>query len=382
MNSWRPQQYRREAIEGGADHTMVERAVQTGSFTVAKHGDRPPVLSLGHLAHMVDVPHAFLRRVVSRGDFDPYRLFRIRKRVTTGSKRYRIICVPDPLLLRTQTWIARNILRTARPHLASTAFAQGDDVVSAAQVHCEARWLIKLDVESFFESITEISAYRVFHGLGYQPLVAFELGRLCTRVRQLHGICKNPRWRSRSWNKKIPAYSSRELGYLPQGAPTSPMLSNLSVVGFDDEIDSIARQHGLRYSRYADDISLSTRSASFSRSESVGVMRQVYKAMVQHGLSPNRGKTQIRPPGSRKIVLGLLVDGPRPRLTKEFKSRVRMHLYYLNHDAVGPVRHAENRGFESIIGLRAHVRGLIAHAQLVEPEYGRERLEEFNSIIW
>ena len=361
---------------------MVDRAVRTGALTVAKHGDRPPVLSLGHLSHMVDVPYAFLRRVISRDDFDPYRLFRIRKRVTTKSKRYRIICVPDPQLLRTQTWIARNILRTATPHFASTAFAQGDDVVSAAEIHCNARWLIKLDVESFFESITEISAYRVFRALGYQPLVAFELGRLCTRVRRLHGISKNHRWRRRSWNKTIPAYSSRELGYLPQGAPTSPMLSNLSVSGFDGDVDDIAKQYGLRYSRYADDISLSTQSASFSRTASVEVMRKVYRAMVQHGLSPNRGKTQIRPPGSRKIVLGLLVDGPKPRLTKEFKSRIRMHLYYLTHGDIGPIGHAENRGFESIIGLRAHVRGLIAHAELVEPEYGRVRLEEFNRIVW
>ena len=361
---------------------MVERAVQTGSITIAKHRERPPVLSLGHLAHLVGVPYAFLRSVVSRGDLDPYRLFRIRKRVATGNKRYRIICVPDPQLLRTQTWIARSILRTATPHSASTAFAQGDDIVSAAQVHCEARWLIKLDVESFFESIAEISAYRVFLDLGYQPLVAFELGRLCTRVRQLPGICKNPRWRRHSWNNKIPTYSSRELGYLPQGAPTSPMLSSLSVAGFDDDIDNIAKQHGLRYSRYADDISLSTHSARFSRTEAVDVMRKVYKTMVKHGLSPNRGKTLIRPPGARKTVLGLLVDGPRPRLTREFKSRIRMHLYYLTHEEIGPVIHAEKRGFESIIGLRAHVRGLIAHAQLVEPEYGRMRLEEFNSITW
>ena len=382
MNSWRPQQYRREAIEDGADRTIVKRAVRTGALTIEKHGDRPPVLSLRHLAHLVDVPYPYLRRVVSRRESEPYRLFRIRKRVVTGSKRYRIICVPDPRLLRTQTWVARNILRTATPHFASTAFARGNDIVSAAGIHCGARWLIKLDVESFFESITEISAYRVFSALGYQPLVAFELGRLCTRIRRLRGISKNRRWRCQSWNSRIPEYSSHELGYLPQGAPTSPMLSNLSVAGFDSDIDDIAEQYGLRYSRYADDISLSTQSASFSRTKSIEVMRKVHKAMVQHGLSPNRAKTQIRPPGSRKIVLGLLVDGPKPRLAKEFKSRIRMHLYYLNRGDIGPVRHAENRGFDSIIGLRAHVRGLIAHAQLVEPEYGRIRLEEFNRISW
>ena len=104
--------------------------------------------------------------------------------------------------------------------------------------------------------------------------------------------------------------------------------------------------------------------------------------MVKHGLAPNRAKTQIVPPGARKIVLGLLVDGESPRLCREFKSKLRMHLYYLNHSMIGPGGHAESRGFDSIIGLRAHVLGLIAHARLVEPDYGEARLGEFNNIAW
>ena len=383
MSSWRPQRYRREALQRGADPAIVDRATRTGAYTTAQHRDRPPVLSLRHLAHLAGVSYKFLRAVVSRRELDPYRIFRIHNRVTTASKRYRIICVPDSPLLRTQSWIAQSILRTATPHHASTAFAQGDDIVSAAQVHHDARWLIKLDVENFFESITEISVYRVFLSLGYQPLVAFELARLCTRVRRLSDIYeKNPRWRSWSRGHKISAYTTGQLGYLPQGAPTSPMLSNLCVAAFDDDVYAIATDHGLRYSRYADDVSLSTPCASFSRAQAVQVIRKVYGAMVQHGLSPNRGKTQIRPPGSRKVVLGLLVNGPKPRLTRKFKSRLRMHLYYLNRSDIGPAGHAENRGFDSIIGLRAHVRGLIAHAQLVEPEYAGARLAEFNKIVW
>ena len=383
MSSWRPQRYRREALQSGADPAIVDRATRTGAYTTAQHQNRPPVLSLRHLAHLADVSYKLLRDVVSRRASDPYRLFRIHNRVTTGCKRYRVICVPNPALSRAQSWIAQSILQTATPHHASTAFARGDDIVSAAQVHHNARWLIKLDVENFFESISEISVYRVFFSLGYQPLVAFELARLCTRVRRRSDIYKkNPRWRSRSQGHKISAYTTEQLGYLPQGAPTSPMLSNLSVAAFDDDVDAIATEHGLRYSRYADDVSLSTPRSSFSRAQAVQVIRKVYKAMVQHGLSPNRGKTQIRPPGSRKVVLGLLVDGPKPRLTRKFKSRLRMHLYYLNRSDIGPAGHAENRGFDSIIGLLAHVRGLIAHAQLVEPEYADARLAEFNKIVW
>ena len=215
MSAWRPQHYRRAALATGAVPATVAHAVSTGALTVKEHEGRPPVLSLRHVAHLADVPYRFLREVVGRRE-DPYRLYRIRKRVTSGSKRYRVICVPEPPLLRTQSWIAQSILRTATPHRASTAFAKGDDIVSAATHHCNAQWLVKLDVENFFESITEISAYRVFLDLGYQPLVAFELARLCTRVRSRPGIWRNARWRSRPRGYKIRAYSISELGYLPQ----------------------------------------------------------------------------------------------------------------------------------------------------------------------
>ena len=381
MNRWRPQLYRRQALNQDVDPTVVDNAVRTGALTINEHADRPPVFSLRHLAHMAQVRYQRLRTIVSRRN-DPYRLIRIHKRVTSPSNRYRIICIPESPLLCTQRWIAQNILRTATPHHASTAFALGDNVVSAAHIHTNARWLIKLDVKNFFESITEISVYRVFRSLGYQPLVAFELARLCTRVRIGPGVCRNPRWRTRSFRYRIPSYCSSELGYVPQGAPTSPMLSNLSMVDFDEEVYAIATARGLRYSRYADDIGLSTHSSTFSRKKAVEVVRMVYKTMIQHGLSPNRAKTQIRSPGCRKIVLGLLVDGPTPRLPREFKSRLRMHLYYLNHPNIGPAGHAEARRFQSIIGLRSHVRGLIAHAQLVEPQYADARLKEFNSITW
>lgn len=381
MNRWRPQHYRMQALDHGGDPTVVDNAVRTGALTIMRYADRPPVFSLRHLAHMAKVRYQNLRTIVSR-QIDPYRLIRIHKRVTSPSNRYRIICIPVSPLLRAQRWVAENILRTTTPHHASTAFAPGNDIVSAADVHTNARWLIKLDVQNFFESISEISVFRVFLSLGYQPLVAFELARLCTRVRMGPGVCRNPRWRSHSFRYRIPSYRSSDLGYLPQGAPTSPMLSNLSMVDFDEKVDAIATARGLRYSRYADDICLSTHSSTFSRNQAVEVVRMVCKAMIQYGLSPNRAKTQIRSPGCRKIVLGLLVDGPSPRLPREFKSRLRMHLYYLNHPRIGPAGHAENRRFQSIIGLRSHVRGLIAHAHLVEPRYAAARLNEFNDIDW
>ena len=86
-----------------------------------------------------------------------------------------MICVPEPTLLIVQRWINQRILSHAKPHQASTAFAEGCSIKRAAERHCCARWLIKLDVANFFESISEVRVYRVFVGLGYQPLVSLEL---------------------------------------------------------------------------------------------------------------------------------------------------------------------------------------------------------------
>jgi RNA-directed DNA polymerase len=75
-----------------------------------------------------------------------------------------------------------NVLEHMSPHPASMAFSRGNSIRDAAAPHSGARWLIKMDIMNFFESVTERQVYRVFEDIGYEPLVAFELARLCTRL--------------------------------------------------------------------------------------------------------------------------------------------------------------------------------------------------------
>jgi RNA-directed DNA polymerase len=91
--------------------------------------------------------------------------------------------------------------------------------------------------------------------------------------------------------------------------------------------------------------------------------------MGRIGLSPNLTKTQVLPPGARKIMLGLLVDGKIPRLTREFRACLRQHIYFLTHPDIGPARHAGRRQFASVMGLRNHVYGLISYARMIDPAF-------------
>jgi hypothetical protein len=291
--------------------------------------------------------------------------------------------VPAPELLRVQKWIVRNILCHIEPHEASVAYSRGSRITEAADNHCGCRWLIKLDVKNFFESINEVAVYRVFRGVGYQPLVSFELARICSRV-PARWPGPSPRWEMLPREAaRIRAYVSRKMGNLPQGAPTSPMLANLACRNLDVALQEIAAKYDLTYTRYADDIAFSTDRKDFSRSEATQVIGTVRAALGKVGLSPNNTKTIVAPPGARKIFLGLLVDSDTPRLTKSFKARIRQHLYYLTKkEGVSPAAHAKRRGFASVGGFRNHLMGLLAYASQVEPEYAAECQAKLSTVMW
>ena len=343
----------------------------------------PSVLSLNHLAKRTGVGYDRLRSFVSRTEIDggvqteAYEKFSIRKR--SGGRRF--IHVPHPKLMHVQRWINEHILKKIPPHAASQAFSKGCSIQKCAARHCGSKWLIKLDITDFFESISEIQVYRVFRELEYQPLVAFELARLCT----IGTFWRSPRrqfpqWTVKKPNAEIEQYRQRLLGYLPQGAPTSPLLSNLVMRQVDAKLNTLATENKLIFTRYSDDLSFSSRDTKFGRNASRKLIFEVYKVLSQAGFRPQFRKTTVVPPRGKKLILGLNVDGPRPRLQKAFKDRIRQHLYFL--EKFGPIEHANDRQFDSVWGLKAHLKGLIDFAKIVEPDYAQASLDRFVTIDW
>lgn len=381
MALWRPRQYESEGLRRGINQSVLENALATGLQITAVNRALPPIFSLRHLAHVADADYGLLRRIVAR-DLDPYKVFAIRKRPAgLGKKPFRIICVPSPDLMKTQRFIDSRILGHGKPNPASTAYCRGNSIREAAEPHCSSRWLIKLDIRNFFESISEIAAYRVFRGLGYQRLVSFEMARLCTRLGSFTHFRRKSRWMAKSGQYSvIGAYRSDRMGHLPQGSPTSPKLANLALNIFDSEVGTIASRYGVAYTRYADDLAFSTSDRTFGRRHVQPIISEVYAAMRRGGLSPNTSKAHVSPPGARKIVLGLLVDGEVPRLPRDFKSKMRQHLYYLQ--LYGPAEHARRRKFAAVAGLRHHIEGLIAFARDIDPTYAGWCKKELESVSW
>lgn len=374
---WSSHSYMKQGRVAGHSDIVLRNAVNQTESVLDSNPNLPSILTLKHLSARTCVGIEQLRLLISREFESPYLKFSIAKR--SGGRRY--INVPAPNLSHVQRWIHQHILSHVSVHRSSYAFVKSKSIKDCAMQHCGATWLIKLDITNFFESISEIQVFNVFNSLGYQPLVAFELARLCTVASSVNSPRKGfNNWKVLKKYRAIDGYEQKLLGYLPQGAPSSPLLSNLVMAGSDQSLSKIAREHGLIYTRYCDDLTFSTNSKDFCREKAVNFIRLVSRVLSKQGFYLRFQKTKIIPIGAKKVVLGLNVDGDEPRLQKEFKDRIRQHLYYLKK--FGPTNHVLSRGFDSVWGFKSHLRGMIDYASHIEPRYGQGLVSKFDEISW
>ena len=274
---WFPQRYIQQGQRQGVPEATLSAATQVLDHFYSRYPDTPALLSLSHLAHRAQVPYWRLRAAVERAPYT-YRHFTIRKRSGGG----RRISVPHPDVMAAQRWITAHVLNQQAVHPASFAFRPGTSIVQCAARHTGSRWLIKLDITGFFEAISEIAVFRIFRSLGYEPLLSFELARLTTWTASSPFRYQYQEWKNYCRHTKIEPYKSRRIGNLPQGAPTSPMLSNLVMREMDEEIALMSRQTGLTYTRYSDDMTFSTRHCFDRRRATSFVGEGTLRKCLQH----------------------------------------------------------------------------------------------------
>lgn len=362
MTDLSPHDRRREAGELGRDPAVTERAIQLSQDLVARGA--APVLTLGELALRTGAPAKYLREIVGRRS-DPYNDITRPKR--DGSTRP--ISSPEPVLMDVHRWVLANVLVVAPVHQCSWAYQAGRSIVGCAKEHLGARWLIKADIHDFFGSISESRVFDVFNALGYPRLLSFELSRLCTRTH-----VPSPQGRRNSGRP----YLRMPRGVLPQGSPTSGALANAIMHPIDAELLILARRHQLTYTRYSDDLIFSSTGA-FSRGRAAGVMEMVNQTLRGHNLELHRRKSRIATPGSREVVLGLMLHGDHVLLPARFKDRVRTHLRGVAK--FGLVEHAQHRGFRSVLSMIEHVDGCIAFAKDVDHDFAAAAKTEWDETL-
>lgn len=295
----------------------------------------------------------------------PYTHFTINKRNGTP----RQIWSPIPRLKFVQRWILENILNNLTTHGAAHGFVRGKSIVTNAAVHSNSALLIKLDVKDFFPSVHWRRVKGVFRHAGYPEQIATLLALLCT---------ESPRQMVQQNGKTY--YVALSDRALPQGAPTSPALTNIVCLNLDRRLTGLADKMGLRYSRYADDLTFSLPANSTStenatqpsdHNQLIGqLLGSVHKILREEGFILNGDKTRIIRMGNQHTVTGMVVNGEGvPRVPRKIKRMLRAALH--NLDLGQSLRNGET--IDTLSGYAAWIAS-------AEPELGQRYLAQIAEL--
>ena len=244
-------------------------------------------LGVDELARRTGIPLSQLQAVPRT-----YRSFTIPRR--RGGMRP--IQAPNPELMRIQRILLRRVLRRLRAHPAATGFERGRSIVSHAANHGQQAVVLCMDIRDFFGSTAQKRVYAYFRKIGWNRPAARLLAELC---------CHD--------------------GRLPQGAPTSPRLSNVVNFALDARLAGLARRIGARYSRYADDLAF---SFAIDDARAIhGAIRSAKIIVGDYGYRIHHGrKLRIRRRHQQQRVTGLVVNAG-PRVDRRTRRRLRAILH-------------------------------------------------------
>ncbi|MCB9794097.1 MAG: RNA-directed DNA polymerase [Alphaproteobacteria bacterium] len=287
-----------------------------------------------------------------------YRRFTIPK--SSGGER--AIWAPLPKLKEAQRWVLREIVERLPVHGAAHGFVPGRSTATNAAAHADAEILVKVDLKDFFPTVTLPRVRGVFRQAGYREQVATLLALLCTESPREVVERGGETW-----------YLALGPRCLPQGAPTSPALTNALSMRLDRRLTGLAKKLGWRYTRYADDLSFSLPVSKKKRkaAPNIGSLLGGVRIIVEsEGFTVNEKKTQVAPPGARQKVTGLVInDGLGPRVPRADRRRIRAALHRLRLGKPLP----EGESIERI-------EGWIAYIQMSQPELGERLAAELAEV--
>ena len=214
-------------------------------------------------------------------------------RIPKGNGEYRQLYVPSEALKMLQRCINTRLLSLEEISPYATAYKAGGSTKMNAKLHIGKPVLLKLDIKHFFDNI------------GYNLLKenVFTEKRYSEQIRSLLSI--------------LCLY----MGALPQGAPTSPTISNIIMRDFDNTVGEWCREKGIAYTRYCDDM---TFSGDFEPQE---VIKLVKRELKKLDLSLNKKKTVVVRKGQKQTVTGIVVN-EKLSIPNSYKKQIRQEMYY------------------------------------------------------
>jgi hypothetical protein len=352
-----------------------ERADSGDRFDVEHRSERARDNGLPELKGAADVAKALglsisrLRFLTYHREADSgtnYYSFTIPKR--DGSPR--TIRAPKPDLKAAQRWVLRNVAERLPVHSAAHGFLPERSILTNAAAHAGAEVIVKLDIREFFPTVTWKRVKGLLRKSGLPESAATLLSLLTTeppreavsfRGKTLH-VAVGPR-------------------ALPQGAPTSPALTNALCLRMDRRLSGLGRTLGFRYTRYADDLTFSWRpeGRSAGRAPVGALLRGAAQILTAEGFELHREKTQVLKQGGRQKITGLVVNAPPKgpeganvppaRVPREVLRRLRAAIH--NRKKGKPGREGETLD---------QLKGMAAFVHMTDPVRGRALLDQVDQL--
>ena len=271
---------------------------------------------------------------ISYGYNEMYRTFQIPKR----SGGFREICAPEEELKQIQHAVMRMITKGLRflPHNAAHGFTKKRNCKTSLQVHqaAKSRWFLKLDIKDFF------------------PNTSF--GNILTAMDNVYPFCAM----DRALKETIAMLCTRN-GETPQGAPTSPMITNMVMVANDVAITEYCKENNLIYTRYADDILISSK-VSFDWEK---VQQDIQNILKHYELKTE--KTRYGSFNGRNWNLGLMYNN-QGKITVGHKKKQLVKNLVHNYMTKPECKTYEN--WYNLIGT-------VGYCAYIEPEYFEKYME-------
>ena len=267
-------------------------------------------------------------RVIMRSASYRYKTYTIPKRA--GGRRE--ISQPTPAVKFIQRWLCRNVFSHFPIHDAAQAYKEGANIAANARIHVKQNYLLKVDFENFFPSIRGDDIRSLVNGeqATFEPTLTDEDVELIVKA-----VCKD--------------------GALTIGAPSSPVISNVLMYDFDRELSEECQRRRVRYSRYADDIALSTDEPG-ELAELLKVVTSLLKKPGGPSLTINPNKTVFTSRKRLRRITGIVLTSDcEISIGRRAKRKLRSMIFRYSQGQL-PADDA------------AYLRGYLAFVKSIEPD--------------
>jgi len=263
-----------------------------------------------------------------------YKVFFIEKK----SGGLREVAQPAREVKAVQRWLVRYLTPHLPVHEAATAYRVGASIRDNAARHASSRYMLKLDFTNFFPSIvrSDISAHLERHcGQIFDASARLLIAHVCCWARKRHPPLR-----------------------LCLGAPSSPIMSNTMMFEFDSRLTSLAEADGVTYSRYADDLTLSTDQPRVL-DRYVLLVRQLLGELSYPSVQLNDAKTVFASRAVKRTVTGLVITPDGSVSVGRDRKRLIRSMYH--RSMLGQLSSGETQ----------ELLGLIAFVDSIEPGFSQ-----------